>query len=410
MTIVAPFGFYGWGNIGDESTLQGFARLVMSRRPTPSVWVASRNRPHTRRAEPSLNYFDAGRRDLRGRWADFRAAGTVFPGGTPIMDGLGTWPLDEVAPLVTAARERGRPVVFIGTGTERLGNPSSREIVARTLAPGVEHWTLRSERDRERLASWGVDPARLTVAADLAWLLSPVSRDFGTRTLAGLGVPAGVSIIGVNVNNEAAVLQREPRLFEKVAATVDRVLERPDTYAVFFCSEVREGPSFDKAAALKVLAAMKRADRAAMVPNRYWTPQELLSIIGGCRVVLSTRYHVCLFAALQNVPFLALQRSDKVRDLCGDLGWPFGIPMEHLAVTTLVDHIDEIERRHAELGSTLRDATARQSERSRLNHIALDALVKAATSTGAESGRAGAWSAGPPPAGRELSESRAEDR
>ena len=28
MNLVAPFGFYGAGNIGDEATLQGFARLL----------------------------------------------------------------------------------------------------------------------------------------------------------------------------------------------------------------------------------------------------------------------------------------------------------------------------------------------------------------------------------------------
>ena len=43
MNLIAPFGFYGWGNIGDESTLQGFARLVSHAHPAMRVWVASRN-------------------------------------------------------------------------------------------------------------------------------------------------------------------------------------------------------------------------------------------------------------------------------------------------------------------------------------------------------------------------------
>ena len=50
MNLVAPFGFYGWGNIGDEATLQGFARLMAGSPPKPRVWVASQNPRHTARA------------------------------------------------------------------------------------------------------------------------------------------------------------------------------------------------------------------------------------------------------------------------------------------------------------------------------------------------------------------------
>ena len=45
----------------------------------------------------------------------------------------------------------------------------------------------------------------------------------------------------------------------------------------------------------------------------------MMSLIANCRLTLGMRYHFCLFSALQDVPFVALQRSDKVADLCWDL-------------------------------------------------------------------------------------------
>jgi polysaccharide pyruvyl transferase WcaK-like protein len=374
MTLVAPFGFYGWGNIGDESTLQGFARLVGSHDPAPSVWVGSRNPAHTMRVEPSFRYFDATRRSLRQRWATCRASATVFPGGTPIMDGLGDWPLREVAPLVSDAHDRGRPVVFVGAGTERLHRPESRDIVRSVLAPRVAHWTVRSRHDEDRLTEAGVPSDRVTVAADLAWLLAPVAADFGRKALADLNILSEHLVIGLNVNNEPVILERDPMFFDKLGAFADRLVERHDARVLFFCSEIREGPSFDKAAGLKVLATMRHPESATLLPNRYWTPQELLSIIACCRIVVSTRYHVCLFSAVQQVPFVALQRSDKVRDLCTDIGWRHGVSLDRLDVAVLLDMVDDLERRRAPLVDALRHASDRQARRSLVNRVALEAL------------------------------------
>lgn len=374
MTLVAPFGFYGWGNIGDESTLQGFAKLVGLRRPSPAVWVASRNPEHTGRVAPSFRYFSAVGQGWRGKWAHYRATATVFPGGTPIMDGLGDWPLNEVGPLVSAAHDSGRPVVFVGVGTERLQQPESQRIVGTVLAPRVAHWTVRSERDRERLTAAGVAVDRVTVAADLAWLLEPVTADFGRAILADLKVATDRPLIGINVNNERVMLERDPALFDKIAAFADHAIETQGAHVVFLCSEVREGASFDKAASGKVIAAMRRKDGATLVPNRYWTPQELLSLIACCRLMVSTRYHVCLFSALQQVPFLALQRSDKVRDVCTDIAWPYGVSLDGLHVDALIERAADIDLRRAQLTDDLRNAAERQRRRSLVNHVALDWL------------------------------------
>ena len=99
------------------------------------------------------------------------------------MDNLGDWPLCELVPLVQSAVRSRRPFACVGIGVETLREERSRRLVTSELAPHVVHWSVRSDRDRGRLESLGVPPARITVAADMAWLLSPVDSDFGRRTI-----------------------------------------------------------------------------------------------------------------------------------------------------------------------------------------------------------------------------------
>jgi len=56
----------------------------------------------------------------------------------------------------------------------------------------------------------------------------------------------------------------------------------------------------------------------------------MMSIIGQCKLTISTRYHFCLFSAVQGTPFLPLKRSDKLIDLSEDLAWPHGCTIREL--------------------------------------------------------------------------------
>ena len=189
MRIVVPFGFYGWGNIGDESTLQGFARLTAGyRRIEFHTSVASRNPSHTARIEPSFEYYDALNRNLRGWWARRRAKVYLFAGGTPIADILGRYPLAEVVPIVTTGYRRKKRIVFVGVGTESLHREESTRVMSEIIASRVDHWSVRSQRDKDRLMEWRVRAESITVAADMAWLLDPVRPSWGKEYLASLGV------------------------------------------------------------------------------------------------------------------------------------------------------------------------------------------------------------------------------
>jgi len=375
MTLVAPFGFYGAGNIGDEGTLQGFAHLLAKYPRKVHVWFASRNPAHTSQVEPSFQYYSARRRDLRRWWARYRASAAVVVGGTPIMDLLGSWPLKELTPLIAAARTLRQPIVFIGAGTEHLLREDSRRMVAETIAPSVRHWTVRSARDRDRLISYRVPPDRVTVAADLAWTLPPASPDFGKQVLTGLGLDPGERYLGVNLTNEKFVQQQAPGLVQVVAKFLDELAERRGTRILFMASEVRPNSEFDSAAATAVLNAMRHGDRALLVPNRYWSPPQLQSLIACCRLTISMRYHFCLFSALQGVPFLALTRSDKVADLCWDMNWPHALSLPGLTSAALLDMYQGLEQNTDLIPARLRHQAEVMRERTLRNDTALDAAL-----------------------------------
>jgi polysaccharide pyruvyl transferase WcaK-like protein len=376
MNLVVPFGFYGAGNIGDESMLQGFARLLCRSPNGTRVWVASRNPSHTARIEPGFSYYKSVGCDLRGWWANYRAVARAVVGGTPIMDVLGDWPLSELVPLIQASQVQRKPVVFCGAGTERLLRQQSKRIMSEVLAPAVAHWTVRSERDRERLVEYKVPTERVTVAADLAWMLDTVSPDFGAQCLRQLGIDPQEPLVGVNINNECHMTEREPLFFEKVTAFLDEIIARHNVRLVFLCNEVREAESFDKATSQRLMNSLKHRDRAVLVPNEYRSPQEMLSIVACCRATVSTRYHFCLFSALQGVPFLALQRSDKVADLCWDMSWPYGMSLTDLSSSRLIDLFAEIMDDRRRLVEDLRQQVGRMRERALKNDVALNSVLR----------------------------------
>src|SRR5262249_31148269 len=148
-----------------------------------------------------------------------------------------------------------------GSGIESLQRPESGLLVSEALASYVAHWSVRSPRDRERLIAYGVSADRITTAADVAWLIPPVSVDFGMQALQRHKL-TGHRLVGVNVNAENPLVQREPKLFEKLAAVLDGLIDAHNVRVVFLCNEVREDETFDKAAATAVKRHMRHKKEA----------------------------------------------------------------------------------------------------------------------------------------------------
>ena len=374
VNIVAPFGFYGYGNIGDEATLNGFASLLARCGIQANVSVGSRNPLHTARIEPSFSYFRAVGNDPRRWWAKLRASAHAIVGGTPIMDVLGDWPLCELAPLVRSIDRWKVPLAFVGVGIEKLRLDQSRRIVATEIAPRVRHWSVRSDRDRQRLLDYGVSPDGITVGADSAWLIDPVGAEFGRNHLRRLNLDFNCTLIGVNLVNENSMFDQQPRMVDALATALDELTDRFDARILFLSNEIRTDSTFDRAAALQVIGRMKRADQAILAPNDYLSPREMMSILACCDLTLSMRYHFCLFSALQGVPFIAIERSDKVSDLCWDIDWTARVLPPRFDSLEIVEHGTGLRDNASWATKHLKDQADKMKQRALRNATALTAL------------------------------------
>jgi polysaccharide pyruvyl transferase WcaK-like protein len=221
----------------------------------------------------------------------------------------------------------------------------------------------------------GVKPDAVTVAADMAWLIEPAGTDFGRDCLHMWGFDMQRPLIGVNLVNENLLFEQQPLLVDELAAALDALACLMDASVIFLSNEIREGPTFDKAAALQVMQKMKRSDRAIMAPNDYLSPNQMLSLIGCCDLTMSMRYHFCLFSALQGTPFVAIERSGKLSDLCWDIDWPARIVPAQLKAVDVIQHGMLLSQTTSEVKQGLRRSVRKMRDRALRNVTALHTLM-----------------------------------
>ncbi len=373
MRIVLPFGVYTAGNTGDEATISGFACLLREMGAgTSGVWVGSRRPSLMPRAEPAFSYFGAARRDLRRYWAKSLASVHAIVGATPILDAHGDGHFAELTATVRASARRGARIGFVGVGVERLARESNRNVIRDEFSACVQQWSARSTAGRNRLLEYGVPANRVLLAADLAWLIAPAGPAFGKQYLAKLGVNTDQPLIGVNIASE--LFTESPSLARSLAATLDTLISERNANVLFFAHDVTEAASGDLRAAQDVISTMKQGARARVLPNEYLTPRQFMSVINCCELAFGMRYHFCVYAALERVPFVAIQNTDKVVDLCDDMGWSSHVVAPTFDAAELTAHAAQLRAASNETNHLLSASVDKMRTLALKNADALNAL------------------------------------
>lgn len=275
---------------------------------------------HTLQRQPYPARFHAETLPLPPPVFELETAGAhpgLLAGATVITDSEGWgWPLSFLAPRIQYFSDHGLPVDAVGIGADFLVTPEGRRLFTEHFR-SVRSWTVRDAAGREGLIDAGVEPQRVAVGADWAWLYqSP--QEYGpwaAEYLTSLGISLGEPLLIVNVFWQGQGLSLP--IWNDIAAALDALHRSDGLQIAFFCNEIRH-PGFDRTAVETIQSLMSQP--STLIPNLYFAPGEAIAILRHATATLGQRYHYCVQSVLAETVPVNLGRSPKISGLCAELG------------------------------------------------------------------------------------------
>ena len=364
-------GYYGFGNIGDEAILAVLVDDLRAVYPDATITVAAGS-PEAVESDRGVDAF--GWRDLDRLVDEAESADLMVLGGGSLFQDYEGSSFDTLLTprhgsisfycgfgLLAGMTQTALVVYAAGVGPLHTADARRLTRLAVERASAV---TVRDAGSKALLAEIGVDPARVSVTADPAWLIKPSSAAIVPSILALEGVPSdGTFTIGVAVRP-----WQTNEWVDALAAALDRFVEAWDARILFIpFHDSPEPHESDAQASVWVARRMHQTDRAHLLRGEY-SAAERVAILGECDLVIGMRLHAVIFALQRGVPTVALSYDPKVRSLMDQAGLGgLVVPIEDL----MADAVAKAAEQAKAVGGLGPEAIEEQQQRAAENRAAL---------------------------------------
>jgi len=369
-------GSYGGLNLGDEAILESIVRQLRASVPAEITVF-------TRDSEDTLRRHDVNHAVLIRQMTREEARAEVGKLDLLILGGGGIL-YDRDVELylreVALAHEAQVPVVVYAISAGPLNEPSNRKVLAKHLN-SVAAITVRDRQAMKILEEAGVQK-EILLTADPALLLTPDTLPADALTREGLDAEHWLIGFSVREPGPAAPDMDIEHYHALLANTADFMVARLDANVVFVPMELKK---LDVQHSHAVVARMQYAPRATVLKGEY-TATQMLGLVSRFQFGVGMRLHFLIFAALQNVPFVALPYASKVQGFLEDLDIPMP-PLRDVTTGGLIAHIDRAWDRQGEIRERIAARLPALQERAReTNRVVLSVLSQIRTTAGIAGG------------------------
>lgn len=342
-------GAYGSGNLGDESILDAIVDDVRSIDPQADIGVITWNHIET-----------SQRLSVRAIPASVTSAlravlehDIVLCGGGAILGeygrgkalihtlkGLPGYPLT----MITWAHLLAKPSMIYAAGVEEIQVRLFRywlQLACRF--PRVI--TVRDPRSADLLRKWGVSKSNINVTADPVFGLSiPSCKRVGTPRSSTLTVSGEGPTVGIGVCFEPQFhVTNVETIINFYSELVDWLIYSKDSYVILI--PMSTDPSFDLAVMTAIRNQVEHPDRTLLLQG-LTRPEQIHQYVGCLDLVISSRMHLLIFAALKYIPLIATSRTiksdSKLDSLMHRLGQGPTIPLNSSGLARTRARIDEL--------------------------------------------------------------------
>ena len=288
-------GYYGRGNPGDEALMEAAVRAVLGAGCVP---VVATDDPSS--VPPGVG--TVPRTAFFGLWA-LRAVSlcdaVLFGGGGIFQDATSLRSLLFYANLALRAKARRKSLFLLAQGVGPLRRRISRRLV-KEVFEAADMADVRDERSRDLLVEIGVSPSKVTVSADLSFLLA--GEGSGLRVERRKGI---------------ALFPRAVKEREALMAVAEGVAKAAEDLGL----PLRLVPfqrRMDERSVEEMATLAPRAKRC--LPPSDW--RAAAGEVASSELAVCVRLHALAFAAMSGTPAVAIPYDPKVEALAEYLGVP----------------------------------------------------------------------------------------
>lgn len=344
------WGYYGYGNLGDEFMLKVIAGKILKNDPGARIYVRCMETPSVEGIIP-FPIEKAGFRIsvlkhmlylLRQLAMVSRIDRLIIGGGTLFLDkGQPSQSIFFIAAVVFFAKLFRKKIYVIGAGMDELSHSSSLSLL-KYILDRSDYVSLRDDFSYEKAVSL-TDNKKVVRSSDILF-----DRSFVNSVLKGSEPDKKYIVVSLS-DYFATWGQEEDRQSLKNSSVklVEALLDiYAGRYSIMLCAfqkGIGEKDFEFLSAILELVAAEKPGSGKDLKLEYLKTEADARRVFEGSVFTIGMRYHALVLSAMFKKPFLGIDIEMKINQFCGDFGMPCIGGREFIKdgiTTSLIDKLD----------------------------------------------------------------------
>ena len=362
-------GYYGFSNTGDEAVLSAIVQEFRAQAGDEiEITVLSGSPKETAKTHrvKAVNRMSFSSVISAIRKCDLLISG----GGSLIQDVTSFHSAVYYLSIIAMAKVFRRKVMILGQGVGPLRGSLAQALTAGVLG-GVDLITVRDPESAEMLKSLGVRRPPIRVTADPTFTLRKCTDEEAVRLLSEAGLSAGENIIAIALREWPT---SGSAIEEAAMKALKSFISKTQVRILLITMQTPED--------MPLAHRIKTAIPESVIQPEPYTPEQLLGVLGRCRLVVAMRLHALIFAAAAGVPVLGIEYDPKVEQFLESTGQK-SITLDETVSGLLEERISAAWAERDALAAKLSEMITPMRAASRENiRLALGLLKKSVNSNG----------------------------
>ena len=352
MSKIVISGYYGFANAGDEAMLNAIVKALRSTEKSVELTVISGN-PEVTSAQHKVNSIH--RFNFWEIFQSLRQCDLLLSGGGSLLqDVTSKRSLLYYLFILALGIMLKRKVMLFGQGIGPIHGRFMRRLT-KLICSHANLITVRDQDSLYELRRLGVPAERVQLTADSVLTLPPEGKAKGQQLLQQFGVPQDKMLIALSVRK----WQEDDRYLLELAKAADILAQK---YAAYIVLLPLQYPA--DVEACKRLQHFMDHKAASTVLETGCDTEQFLSLMGNFDLLIGMRLHALIFAAVMELPFVAVSYDPKIDGFVKDINGESAGNVDNLQAAQVV-------------AAAARALSMENKERGRLDALRAKALLNA---------------------------------